>query len=340
MIDTIVSEDVKEIEKTFDRTFFEGRRVLVTGGAGFLGSYLCDILLNLGSNVTCLDNFATGTLTNIDHLIGKNNFELIEEDVAKFEGKEKFDYIFHFASRVSPEDYQLHPIETLITNSLGCSKVLELANKGHSRIIFASTSEVYGNPEEIPTPESYWGYTNSIGIRSCYDEGKRFGEALFMAYFREHKLDIRIARIFNTYGPRIRPDGTYARALPRFILQALENKDITIYGDGSQTRSFTYVTDTIIGILSVFCNENAIGEVFNIGNCDEMTILELAKRIKQIVSCKSNLVFLPLPVDDPRRRKPDIRKAEKELNWRPRVSLEEGVLRTVSWFKENHLEKK
>ena len=220
--------------------------------------------MRLGSYVTCLDNFATGALVNIDHLVGHKNFELIAEDVATFESKRKFDYVYHFSSRVSPEDYQLHPIETLITNSMGCSRVLELAKRDNSRIIFASTSEIYGNPTEIPTPESYWGYANSVGIRSCYDEGKRFGEALFMAYYREHKLDVRIVRIFNTYGPRIRPDGAYALALPRFILQALSNKDITVYGDVSQTRSFTYVTDTITGILSAFCNENASGEILSL----------------------------------------------------------------------------
>jgi len=217
---------------------------------------------------------------------------------------------------------------------MGCSKVLELAKRDHSRIIFASTSEIYGSPTEIPTPESYWGYANSVGIRSCYDEGKRFGEALFMAYYREHKLDVRIVRIFNTYGPRIRPDGAYARALPRFTLQALSNKDITVYGDGSQTRSFTYVTDTITGILSAFCNENAVGEVFNIGNSEEITILDLAERIRRIVRSKSNLVFYPLPKDDPRRRKPNTSKAEQKLNWRPEMSMDKGLNRTVTWFNQ------
>jgi UDP-glucuronate decarboxylase len=268
-------------------------------------------------------------------LVENSNFELIESDVTGFESKEKFDYIFHFASRVSPEDYQLHPIETLVTNSVGSFKILEQAKRGCSRIIFASTSEIYGNPGEIPTTESYWGYVNPIGIRSCYDEGKRFGEALCMAYFREHQVDVRIARIFNTYGPRIKPDGAYARVVPRFILQALGNQDITVYGDGSQTRSFTYVTDTIKGILSVFCAETVAGEVFNIGTSEETTVLKLAEILKKSAGSTSKIVFLPLPMDDPKRRKPDIGKAERKLKWQPNVLLEEGLNRTLSWFKES-----
>jgi UDP-glucuronate decarboxylase len=337
LIDQIISEDVSRIVASVDPALFEGKRVLVTGGAGFLGSYLCDALVMLGSDVSCLDNFSTGALLNVDHLIGRSNFEVIEEDVAKFDGSQNFDYIFHLASRVSPEDYQLHPIETLVTNSQGCLRVLELAKRGRSRVLFASTSEVYGNPEEIPTPESYWGHVNPIGIRSCYDEGKRFGEALFMAYLREYGLDVRVVRIFNTYGPRIRPDGVYARALPRFIAQALGDKDITVYGDGSQTRSFAYVTDTITGILSVFCSENTAGEVFNIGDSKETTVLELAKLIRLSTQSKSSLSFSPLPADDPRRRKPNLQKAEKILTWKPSVALEEGVSRTISWFKDNSL---
>lgn len=334
MIDTIISEDIREIVKASNREFFEGKRVLVTGGAGFLGSYLCDALLELGSLVTCLDNFATGSKANIDHLVENANFELIESDVAGFESKEEFDYIFHFASRVSPEDYQVHPIETLVTNSMGSFRILEHARRGCSRVIFASTSEIYGNPEEIPTTENYWGYVNPIGIRSCYDEGKRSGEALCMAYFREHKVDVRIVRIFNTYGPRIRPDGAYARVVPRFILQALGKQDITVYGDGSQTRSFTYVTDTIKGILSVFCAETVAGEVFNIGSSEETTVLELAETLRKSTRSKSKIIFLPLPMDDPRRRKPDTGKAERKLKWQPNVVLKEGLNRTLSWFKQ------
>ncbi len=335
MIDTIISEDIREIVKASDSAFFEGRRVLVTGGAGFLGSYLCDALLELGSLVTCLDNFATGSKANIDHLVENSNFELIESDVAGFESKEKFDYIFHFASRVSPEDYQLHPIETLVTNSVGSFRILEHAKRECSRIIFASTSEIYGNPGEIPTTENYWGYINPIGIRSCYDEGKRFGEALCMAYFREHQVDVRIVRIFNTYGPRIRPDGAYARVVPRFILQALRKQDITVYGDGSQTRSFTYVTDTIKGILSVFRSDEAVGEVFNIGTSEETSILNLAEKIEKAVGSSSKIVFYQLPEDDPKRRKPDSRKAESLLKWYPQVGLDVGLDRTISWFKSS-----
>jgi len=213
--------------------------------------------------------------------------------------------------------------------------MLELALRCGSRIILASTSEVYGDPKVIPTPEDYWGNVNPVGMRSCYDEGKRFSEALCRAYFREHQVDVRIARIFNTYGPRIRPDGAYARVVPRFILQALRKQDMTVYGDGSQTRSFTYVTDTIKGILSVFCTEGVAGEMFNIGNSEENTVLELAEIVKKSVGSPSKIVFLPLPMDDPKRRNPDIGKAERKLKWHPEMGLGEGLNRTISWFKQH-----
>ena len=331
-MDDIISEDIEEIAKDFDSGFFKGRKALITGGAGFLGSYLCDTLIKLGAKVTCLDNFATGIRGNIDHSTGNKNFRVIDSDVSKFDAKENFDYVFHFASRASPEDYQLYPIETLMANSFGSYRMLELARKGGSRIVFASTSEVYGDPKVIPTPEDYWGNVNPIGVRSCYDEGKRFGEAFFMAYYREHELDVRIVRIHNSYGPRMRADGVYGRALPRFILQALKGIHITVYGNGCQTRSFCYISDTLKGVLSAFCNDKAKGEVFNIGSSQEITILELAEKIKKIVGSKSRIVFRPLPKDDPKRRKPDINKAEKVLNWHPEVSLEEGLGRTTRWF--------
>lgn len=334
LIDNIISEDIEEITRGISQAFFEGKKVLVTGGAGFLGSYLCDVLVKLKADVTCLDNFSTGTKTNIDHLSRASNFRVLDCDVSKFRSKEAFDCVFHFASRVSPEDYQIHPIETLLTNSVGSHKMLELALRCGCRIILASTSEVYGDPKVIPTPEDYWGNVNPVGIRSCYDEGKRFGEALCMAYSREHQVDARIARIFNTYGPRIRPDGAYARVVPRFIFQVLGKQDMTVYGDGSQTRSFTYVTDTIKGILSVFCAETVAGEVFNIGTSEETTVLELAEILKKSAGSTSKIVFLPLPMDDPKRRKPDIGKAERKLGWHPNVPLNEGLSRTLSWFKE------
>jgi UDP-glucuronate decarboxylase len=338
LIDQIISEDVGNISKSFNPAFFKDKRVLVTGGSGFLGSYLCDALVNLGSYVTCLDNFASGTLSNIDHLSSAKNFNLSRSDVSETGLKEDFDYIFHFASRASPGDYQVHPVETLRANSLGSYRVLDLARKSNSRTIFASTSEAYGDSKVIPTPEDYWGNVNPVGVRSSYDEGKRFGEALFMAYHREYGLDTRIVRIHNTYGPRIRADGCYARAIPRFISQATRGEDITVYGDGSQTRSFCYVSDTIRGVLSVFCNDGAEGDVFNIGSPHDISILELAEIVKALVGSGSRISFSPLPEDDPRQRKPSIEKAERMLGWRPQVSLEEGLQRTIDWFRTQKIQ--
>jgi len=333
LIDPIISEDVRDISDNLDISFFKDKEILITGGAGFLGSYLCDLFVSLGSYVSCLDNFSTSTLENIDHLTKMKNFRLLREDVSKIAIKETFNYIFHFSSRASPEDYQLHPVETLITNSIGSNETLKLAVKGDSRILFASSSEIYGDPQVIPTSEDYWGNVNPIGVRSCYDEGKRFGEALFMAYRRQYGLDIRITRIHNTYGPRIRSDGNYARALPRFIDQALKGEDITVYGDGSQTRSFCYVSDTIRGIIAAIYNDEAKGEVFNIGNPCEISILGLAEKIKDLTHSTSKIVFRPLPEDDPKRRSPSILKARKRLNWQPKISLEDGLKRTIKWFK-------
>jgi UDP-glucuronate decarboxylase len=333
LIDSIISEDIETITRGLNQAFFEGKKALVTGGAGFLGSYLCDVLVKLKADVTCLDNFSTGIDANVDHLAKAENFRVINCNVSTFMTDQTFDYFFHFASRVSPEDYQLHPIDTLLTNSLGSHRMLELALRSKSRIILASTSEVYGDPKTIPTPEDYWGNVNPVGIRSCYDEGKRFSEALFMAYNREYKLNMRIARIHNTYGPRMRGDGAYARALPRFILQAMKGDDITVYGDGLQTRSFTYVSDTIRGILSAFYSNKTRGEVFNIGNPQETTILDLAKKIKEAINDNASIKFCPLPADDPKRRRPDIKRAKNILYWYPKVGLDQGLLRTIEWFR-------
>lgn len=337
MMDEIIWGDVEEISKDLGPRSFEGKRVLVTGGAGFLGSYLCDTLINLGAYVTCVDNFSTGTKTNINHMMGNRNFTIIDSDISYLDIEKTFEYIFHLASRASPENYQLYPIETLTTSSLGSHKVLEWARMGNSRILFASTSEVYGSAEVIPTPEEYWGKVNPIGVRSCYDEGKRFSEALFMAYWREYGLDVRIVRIHNTYGPRIRADGSYARALPRFVLQSLRQDDITIYGDGSQTRSFCYVSDTIRGILAVFCNEKVSGQVFNVGNDQETKIIELAQKINDFTNSKSRIVFIHLPEDDPKRRKPDLAKIRNLTGWYPKTSLDEGLRRTIGWIRQNSL---
>lgn len=310
-----------------------GKRALITGGAGFIGSWLCDVLTAASADVLCLDNLATGMMENIDHLRGKKNFRLIQEDAANFHSNLKLDIMLHLASRASPEEYQMHPIETLKANSLGTLTMLETARRNDASLLYTSTSEVYGDAQVIPTPETYWGRVNPVGVRSCYDEGKRFGEALCMAYIREYGLDVRVVRIFNTYGPRIRADGAYARALPRFITQALRGVGITVYGDGSQTRSFCYITDTITGILDALTHPQARGEIFNIGNPHEVTILQLAEKIRQITRSNSKITFHHLPEDDPRRRCPDITKAKTVLGWQPKTPLEEGLNETVKWFK-------
>lgn len=322
-------DDIKTLAREFGR-FFSGTNVLVTGGAGFLGSWLCDVFVESDAKVSCLDNLSTSTKRNIEHL--KDKMKIITSSVEEASLDEKYDYIFHFSSRASPDEYIHHPIETLTANSIGTMKMLELAKKGSSVLIAASTSEIYGDPQVVPTPESYYGYANSIGIRSCYDEGKRFAEALCMAYFRQHKVDVRLPRIFNSYGPRIRADGLYGRALPRFISQALRNEPITIYGDGKQTRSFCYVTDTIRGLLKCAVNDAARGLVFNIGNQDELTILDLANKIIKAANSGSTLSFSPLMQDDPKRRCPDISRAKEVLGWRPSVSIDDGLKRTLAWF--------
>jgi UDP-glucuronate decarboxylase len=332
MIDKIVSEDIKHILRRTKPDTFEDRRFLVSGGAGFLGSYLCDTLVKAGAQVTCLDDFSTGLAENINHLLKKRNFKIIKRDVSDFNCSEDVGIVLHFASRASPEEYQLNPVRTLLANSFGTYNMLEIARKRNSRILFASSSEVYGDAKVVPTPESYWGNVNPVGIRSCYDEGKRFGEALLMAYYREYGLDSRIVRIHNTYGPRLRADGAYARALSRFVLQAIKGEDLTVYGNGTQTRSFCYVTDTVAGILQTLSSPNCRGEVINIGSSNEIRILELAKKIKKIVRSKSKIVFRPLPDDDPRRRKPDLNKARQLLNWNPETDLEQGLRRTIDWF--------
>ena len=313
---------------------FVAKRILVTGGAGFLGSWLCDTLISANAHTRCLDDLSTGLTENIQHLFDAKNFTFRKCDVTQPNLKnEKYDLILHFASRASPEEYQQHPIETLTANSQGTQEMLELARKQDAVLVYASSSEVYGDTEVIPMPETYWGRVNPIGPRSCYDEGKRYGEALCMAYRRTYNLDARILRLFNTYGPRIRHEGAYARAVPRFIHQALKGEDITVFGDGKQTRSFCYVTDTISGILKVASNPKAKGEVFNVGNPEEITIRTLAEKVKTLTNSTSKIVHKPLPEDDPKRRCPDIRKARNLLDWSPRVRLEEGLQKTIEWFR-------
>jgi UDP-glucuronate decarboxylase len=333
MMDEIIKEDLQEIKSTLKRENFDGKNVLVTGGAGFLGSWLCDVLLGSGAEVTAVDDLSTGRIKNIDHLTRKPNFKLIKRNVCAFSSRDKINFILHMAGHASPEEYQIHPIETLQTSALGSANMAEIARKNDAVLLFASTSEVYGDAEVVPTPESYWGKVNPIGPRSCYDEGKRFAEALLVAYHKQYGLDVKIPRIFNSYGPRLREDGLYGRAMSRFIMQASTNKPITVYGDGQQTRSFCYVTDTITGLMLLASSQKAKGEVVNIGNSQEVTILELAKKIKQITACRSPVTFHPLPKDDPKRRCPDTSKLEKLTGWKPQVRFEDGLKRTIMWFK-------
>jgi UDP-glucuronate decarboxylase len=325
------NREVTAIAREFERDFAR-RTVLVTGGAGFLGSWLCDVLAESGAAVTCLDNFSTGKMENIEHL--KERIKILVGNVEDSRLGPDYDLVFHFSSRASPEEYQLHPVETLTANSLGTFKMLELARARGAVFVYASSSEVYGDARVVPSPESYYGNVNPIGVRSCYDEGKRFSEALCMAYSKQMGVDVRLARIFNTYGARIREDGIYARALPRFVSQALRGKPITIFGDGRQTRSFTYVTDTLRGILKLGALPGLKGSVFNIGNPQEVAILELAEEVLRLTHSRSRMNFLPAKPDDPRRRCPDIRKAMTQLGWAPSISLKEGLPKVIEWLRE------
>ncbi len=334
MMDRIIEEDIEKINNIVKGNAFVGKKILVTGGAGFIGSWLCDVLIGLGCYVTAVDDLSTGRLKNIEHLNEKSSFEFVKSDICTYKSKEKFNFIFHMAGHASPDEYQTHPIETLQTSASGSFAMAELARKNDATLLFASTSEVYGDAEVIPTPESYWGKVNPIGPRSCYDEGKRFAEALFIAYSKQHGLDVRIPRIFNSYGPRLREDGLYGRAMSRFILQAQTNQPITVYGDGKQTRSFCYITDTVTALMLLMTNMKAKSEVVNIGNTKEITILELAKKVQEITKCKSSIEFRPLPKDDPKRRCPDVTKLEKLAGWKPNMSFAKGLKRTVEWFSE------
>ena len=308
------------------------KTALITGGAGFIGSHLCEFLLGKGFRVICLDNFITGDKNNIKHLRNNKNFLLMEHNVSehiKIDGP--VDYVLHFASPASPVDYQKIPIQTLKAGSLGTHNTLGLALAKKAKYVLASTSEVYGDPEVNPQPESYWGNVNPVGPRGCYDEAKRFAEALVMAYHRIHNVDIRIVRIFNTYGPRMRKDD--GRVVPNFITQALQNEPITVYGDGNQTRSFCYVSDLVEGIYELMIS--GINEPVNLGNPEDHTILEFAEIIKKLAKSKSKIVFKKLPVDDPHVRCPDIGKAKKELGWEPKTGLKEGISKTIGWFRKN-----
>ncbi len=313
-------------------------RIVITGGAGFLGSHLCDYLLQLGHEVICLDNLLTGSMDNIAHLLGNDRFRFYKHDVTEyiFLGG-PIDAVMHFASPASPRDYLELPIQTLKVGALGTHKTLGLAKAKHARFLLASTSETYGDPLINPQPESYWGNVNPIGLRGVYDEAKRFAEAMSMAYHRTHGVDTRIARIFNTYGPRMRPhDG---RVVSNFIVQALEGKPVTIYGKGEQTRSFCFVDDEIRGLVRLLLAPDAgdIHEPVNIGNPEELTILEIARKVIDLTSASSPLVYEPLPADDPKVRRPDITRAQELLDWRPVVPLEEGLRRTIAYFRSRAL---
>jgi UDP-glucuronate decarboxylase len=308
------------------------KRVLVTGGAGFVGSHLCERLISDGCDVLCVDNFYSGTKDNILHLLGNPHFELLRHDVT-FSLFVEVDEIYNLACPASPVHYQRDPVQTTKTSIHGAINMLGLAKRIQAKVLQASTSEVYGDPEIHPQTEDYWGRVNPIGLRSCYDEGKRCAETLFFDYKRQHDLDVRVVRIFNTYGPRMHPND--GRVVSNFIVQALTNKDITIYGDGSQTRSFQYIDDLINGLLLMMNNQNDFSGPVNIGNPCEFRILELAEKIlKMIPKSKSELVFKPLPSDDPMQRKPDIALAHKELNWRPCVELDQGLLKTIEYFRK------
>ena len=346
-------QDLDEILKrlTEDNISFRTKTILVTGGAGFLGSWVCDILVKQGANCICLDNLSSGRFANITHLMEKENFRFINHDISKpvFFGLthhpngicvgdiKRIDIVMHMASRASPFEFSIYPISILKSNTLGTMNALGIAKAHNALFFYTSTSEVYGNPpdEAIPTAETYFGNVNPVGPRSCYDESKRAGEAFVKAYELQHRIKTKVVRIFNTSGPRIRYGPEFGRVIPNFIYQALNNEDITIFGDGSQTRSFIYVVDEIEGILKIVHNREAIGEVINLGNNKEHTIIEIANLIKALTNSTSDIVFKPLPIDDPVRRCADLGKAKRILNWQPTTPLKEGLMKTIAWFKDN-----
>ena len=307
-------------------------RILVTGGAGFLGSHLCERLLGAGHDVLCVDNFYTSTRRNITHLLEHPSFELMRHDVT-FPLYVEVDRIYNLACPASPIHYQRDPVQTTKTSVHGAINMLGLAKRTGARILQASTSEVYGDPEVHPQPESYWGNVNPIGVRSCYDEGKRCAETLFFDYWRQHRLPIKVARIFNTYGPRMLPND--GRVVSNFIVQALSGRDITVYGDGSQTRSFCYVDDLVDGLIRLMESDTRITGPVNLGNPGEFTIRELAEKVVALVGSRSRIVFEPLPADDPTQRQPDISHAREWLGWDPRVALDEGLPRTIEYFRKS-----
>ncbi len=307
------------------------KRILITGGAGFIGSHLCETLLHQGHDVLCVDNFFTGTKDNLEHLFDNPHFELLRHDVT-FPLYVEVDEIYNLACPASPIHYQHDPVQTTKTSVHGAINMLGLAKRTKAKILQASTSEVYGDPEIHPQTEDYWGHVNPIGFRSCYDEGKRCAETLFFDYHRQHKLRIKVARIFNTYGPRMHPND--GRVVSNFIVQALQGKDITIYGDGAQTRSFCYVDDLVDVLIRLMNSKDSFTGPVNTGNPGEFTIKELAEHVITLTGSKSKLVFKPLPSDDPKQRQPNIELARQELGWEPKVPLKEGLIKTIAYFDE------
>ncbi|GBE18914.1 UDP-glucose 4-epimerase [archaeon BMS3Abin16] len=333
-----IEKEVLDVSDSLEKAgvSFNGQRILVTGGAGFLGSWVCEVLVRQGAAVTCIDNLTSGQQENIEHLIRGDGFTYMNHDITDpiyFDSK--FDTVFHMASRASPFEFAEHPIQILKANTLGIWVALGIAKEHGARFFYTSTSEVYGNPDPrfVPTPESYFGNVNSVGPRGCYDEAKRAGEAFVTAYHTQHGLDTRMVRIFNTYGPRMRSDDIYGRVVPRFIDQALKNEPITIFGDGSQTRSFTYIMDQVEGILRLAGAEGLQNPVVNIGNNVEKSVLQLAETIISLTDSKSKLSFHPLPIDDPLRRSPDISRAKELLGWEPKIGFEEGLKRFIEYMR-------
>ncbi len=306
------------------------KRILVTGGAGFIGSHLCSRLVDEGNDVLCVDNFFTGSKSNIESLLDKHHFELIRHDVTK-ELLVEVDQIYNLACPASPVHYQYNPVKTMKTSVMGAINMLGLAKRVKARVLQASTSEVYGNPNVHPQPEEYWGNVNPIGIRSCYDEGKRAAETLFFDYSRQNGVDIKVIRIFNTYGPNMNAND--GRVVSNFIVQALKGEDITIYGDGTQTRSFCYVDDLVEGMIRMMNSRDGFTGPVNLGNPQEFTMLELAEKVISLTGSRSKIVHKPLPQDDPTQRKPVIVLAKKELDWTPKIALNEGLARTIEYFK-------
>ncbi|MFX1442118.1 MAG: UDP-glucuronic acid decarboxylase family protein [Promethearchaeota archaeon] len=348
-----ISQDVDEIINRIEKEniSFRDKTVLVTGGAGFLGSWTCDVLVKQGAYCICIDNLSSGRFENITHLMDSSNFRFVNHDISVpiYFGLthhpkgicvgdiKKVDMVMHMASRASPFEFEKYPIPILKSNTLGTMNALGIAKAHNSLFFYTSTSEVYGNPPDdvVPTPETYFGHVNPVGPRSCYDESKRAGEAFVKAYELQHDIKTKIVRIFNTSGPRIRSGPEFGRVIPNFIHQALNDQNITVFGDGSQTRSFTYVVDEIEGFLKMVHKKEALGEVINLGNDKEFTILELANIIIELTNSQSKVVYKPLPIDDPVRRCPDLKKAKEILNWEPTTTLKEGLKKTIAWFKSN-----